>query len=140
MSAKRFVTVGLVMVACAGCGSATHHQATHHQAGATTTVTDRSNGSSVVLHVGDQLRVVLASTYWKFDAASKPDVARMDGEPVTRARLAGCVPGGGCGTETAVFAATKVGTTTVRASRTSCGEVLRCTDGKGRFVLVVVVK
>jgi hypothetical protein len=94
----------------------------------------------VTLHVGDHLQVVLASTYWRLGAASSPAVLRSDGQPVMTPRSRGCVPGGGCGTEAAAFAAIKTGTSTVSASRTNCGEALRSTKGHGRFVLTVIVK
>ena len=103
-------------------------------------MTDRDKGTTVTLHVGDRLKVVLASTYWTIHPASKPAVLQTDGKQVTTPRPKGCVPGGGCGTASRMFTAVAKGTTTVSASRTSCGEALPCTGGNGKFSVTVVVK
>jgi hypothetical protein len=50
------------------------------------------------------------------------------------------VPGQGCGTVTAVFAAIAPGSARLTASRISCGEALRCTGSDGVYVLTVTVK
>lgn len=129
------IAVALVVAMCAGCGSA---DSAHRSR--TTTVADRSNGSTVTLQVGDHLKVVLSSTYWRFGPASKPQVLRSDVAPAPDPQLQGCVPGQGCGTETAMFTAVQAGTARVSASRETCGEVLRCRGSQGRFTLEVIVR
>jgi hypothetical protein len=131
----RSAVAAFALLLAAGCTSAAG-------SGQPTTkrVTDRDKGTTVTLHIGDRLKVVLASTYWTIHPASKPAVLRSDGRPVTTPRPTGCVPGGGCGTVTATFTAAGDGTTIVSASRTSCGEALRCTGGNGVYRVSVVVK
>ena len=103
-------------------------------------MTDRDKGTTVTLHVGDRLKVVLASTYWTIDKSPNPAVLRTDGKQVTTPALKGCVPGGGCGTAARTFTAVTNGSTTVSGSRTTCGEALLCTGGNGKFSVTVVVK
>ena len=106
----------------------------------TKTITERDNRTIVTLRAGDHLKLVLSNTYWTIQPASDQAVLRSDGPPVTKATLAGCVPGGGCGTKTETFTAVGGGKATVSASRTTCGEALRCTGGNGNFDVTVVVK
>jgi hypothetical protein len=136
----------LVLVVAAGCTSAgdTHGGATpttrHAGAPITKTVTERDKGTTVALHVGDRLKVVLANTYWTLGPSAKPAVLRSDGRPSVRPRSNGCVPGAGCGTVVETFTATAKGTASVGASRTSCGEALRCTGDQGVYKVSVVVR
>ena len=104
----------------------------------TVTVTDRQDGSSVTLHAGDRLRVVLASTYWMFQPSSESTVLRADGPPVTRAK-SGCLPGEGCGTVSVTYTALRPGTAKVTATRASCGEAMACTGAQGAYVVRVKV-
>jgi hypothetical protein len=140
----RCITIVLALTLAVGCTSAagTAAPSAHppHPKAVTKTVTDRDKGRTVTLHVGDRLKVVLASTYWTIHKSPKPSVLRTDGEQMTTPALKGCVPGAGCGTATRTFTAGARGTTTVSASRTSCGEVLLCTGGNGKFSVAVVVK
>jgi len=106
--------------------------------------TDKDNGGTVVLRRGQQLRVVLSSTYWQFQKSSNPAVLRDEGQPQVSPQQTSssgsCVPGQGCGTVTATFLAVSPGRATVTATRTSCGEALRCTGANGQFTLKVVVQ
>jgi len=139
---RHCLAIVFVLTLAAGCASAagTETQSARARPKAVTKkVTERDKGTTVTLHAGDRLEVVLASTYWAIHAASKPAVLRADGEQVTTPQLNACVPGGGCGTASRRFTAIAKGKTTVSASRTSCGEALRCTDGNGRFAVTVVV-
>ena len=104
-----------------------------------TSVSDRDNGTTVRLHTGGRLRVVLDSTYWAFAPSSDPAVLRGDGTPVVDPQASGCVPGAGCGTVTATFTAVAGGSATVTATRTTCGEAMRCTGANGRYTVTVVV-
>ncbi len=100
---------------------------------------DHDNGRSLTLARGQHLRVVLASTYWQFRAASDSSVLAV-AEPPRSSPTKPCVPGGGCGTVDIVYAAAKAGTAVVIATRTSCGEAVGCTAGSGTFTLTVQVK
>jgi hypothetical protein len=139
----RCIAVSFALTLAAGCASAAGtapSSARPSPKAVTKMVTDRDKGTTVTLHVGDRLKVALASTYWTINPAAKPGVLRSDGRPVTTPHLNGCVPGGGCGTETQTFTAAAKGATIVSASRTTCGEALRCTGGNGEFSVSVVVK
>jgi len=59
--------------------------------------------------------------------------------PSPQPQRSGCVPGGGCGTVTAVYRGTAPGQAQVTASRTSCGEAMGCTADKSHFVVYVIV-
>ena len=60
-----------------------------------------------------------AYTYWTFEGSSNPLVLAQVGT-VTVTPTAGCVPGAGCGTARARFAARLAGRAAVTASRTTC--------------------
>jgi hypothetical protein len=103
-------------------------------------VTDRDDGHTVTLRLGQRLRVVLSSTYWEFRGSSHPSVLHLVGRPQVNPQPSGCVAGAGCGTATAIYVAAAAGRSTVTATRTSCGEAMGCTAASGRFSLAVVVR
>jgi hypothetical protein len=101
--------------------------------------TDSDNGKTLELHVGDRLEVHLASTYWNLHESSDRSVLRLAGPTTISPQPNGCVPGGGCGLAIASFDAVGVGSVDVTASRTSCGEAMRCVGSAGSYRLSVVV-
>ena len=101
-------------------------------------VADANDGQTVTLHPGEHLRVALASTYWQIQPSSDPSVLRADGSPAA-SPSPGCVPGAGCGTAAATFTAVAPGHATVVATRTSCGEAMRCQGSAGHYQVQVVV-
>lgn len=106
--------------------------------GDTVTISDRDDGRTVTVHVGQQVRVVLHSVYWTIGQPSDPGVL-APAVAASKSPSPGCVPGAGCGTVTQEFLARAVGTSVVSASRFSCGEVKRCMGGEGRFRVTVAV-
>ena len=106
--------------------------------GATHALTEADDGHTVTARTGDRITVTLSSTYWTFAAPSNGAVVRQDGDPVY-APDRNCVPGGGCGTVTASYTAIGPGSTHLTASRTSCGEALRCSDSEGSYDVTVTV-
>ena len=137
---RPLTVVALALFLAAGCTSAAG-SATRHPAKSTNkTITERDKGTTVTVHVGDHLKLILSNTYWTIQPASDTAVLRSDGRPVTKGTLQGCVPGGGCGTKTQTFTAVKVGKATVSASRTTCGEVILCAGGSGDYKVSIVVK
>jgi cytoskeletal protein RodZ len=104
----------------------------------TVAVADANDGQTVTLHPGEHLLVALASTYWQIQPSSDPSVLRADGSPAT-SPSPGCVPGAGCGTAAATFTAVAPGHATVVATRTSCGEAMRCQGSAGHYQVQVVV-
>ena len=115
--------------------------------GATTSnvaLNEISNGKVVTVHAGDHLTLTLHSTYWTITPLPKQKTITPVGPVVTAPRLPasanGCVPGQGCGTVTAHFLASGVGQIRLSASRTSCGEALRCTPRQSHWTVVIRVR
>ncbi len=74
--------------------------------------------TTVTVHRGDTLRVVLGSIYWMFQATSNPAVLLLQGSPVVSPPAKPCIPAGeGCGTVTASYLVVADGTSTVLAMR-----------------------
>ena len=121
--------VGAILLSACGSSSAATRDVVH--------VGPKDNGKTVHAQVGDTVEVVLTSTYWKMGPTSNTAVLAAHGAPTT-VPSPGCVPGQGCGTVTATFHVVGKGTATVTASRVSCGEALRCTDGAGAFRITIV--
>ena len=103
-----------------------------------TLATDADSGRSFDLHVGDRLTLVLGSTYWMVQPPAAPSILAVAAAP-TASPSPGCVPGSGCGTVTAEFVADGAGTTTVVATRASCGEARLCIGSEGHFGITVTV-
>jgi hypothetical protein len=106
----------------------------------TIAASDAENGRTIIVRVGDRVSIVLDSTYWSFAGSSNMGVMAPAGRPSVSPKPSGCVPGGGCGTDTAAFVAIAPGTAQISASRTTCGEALRCTGAAGRYRLTVEVR
>lgn len=145
-SAKpRPLTTAVVAVAAAGtltvvgCGTA----ASVDQPGAKVIVAhDNANGKTVSLRTGDSLRLILSSSYWNVAGSSAARVLRQDGATVLLARPSSCpdIAGLGCTPISTLFKALAPGKAVIKASRTSCGEALRCVGKRAtRFTLTVVV-
>jgi hypothetical protein len=132
---RRLIAVSVLVLLATAC------PATH---GGRVIETDKNNGDTLVLRRGQQLSVVLSSTYWQFQSSSNPAVLRPEGRPQVNPQLppgsGGCVPGQGCGAASATFLAIAAGRVTVTATRTTCGEALRCIGANGRFSLQVIVQ
>jgi hypothetical protein len=104
---------------------------------------DADKGRTVTVRVGDQVVLTLASTYWKISDPTPPGLLVATGPPVVNATPPGggtCVPGGGCGTVAVTFRASKPGTATATASRTSCGEARGCVNGEGSYQITIIVQ
>ncbi|MFE4957447.1 hypothetical protein ACFRCW_26020 [Streptomyces sp. NPDC056653] len=99
------------------------------------------NGKPVHLTVGERLHIALDSPYWTFHQSDAPRVLRQDATGVARptASCSGPTRTAGCGTSTADFTAVGAGRTSVVATRRVCGEAMRCTGSRGRFVVYAVV-
>jgi hypothetical protein len=112
----------------------------HPTSGSVLTVSDRRDGQTVVLQTGEQLRVVLASTYWSFQPPT--DATVLSPHDATRVipEMSHCVPGGGCGTVVQMYDALTFGSSVVTATRSSCGESMGCTSSSGKFQVTVIVR
>lgn len=123
----------------AGCATATHVPGGGPRR-AVFVEHDASNGKTVRIGVGDQLTLILASSYWKIRGSSAPGVLRQRGPVKLLAPSpSSCPPGVGCRPVQAHFTALAPGTAVITAHRTTCGEALACSGSRGRFRLTVIV-
>jgi len=132
----RLVAVGAAALIATACGGSSSGGGAGSGSPTTRTFDEHANGSTVDVQLGDTVIVVLHSTYWAFTAP--PTVLQELGDP--QPSTSPCpIPGSGCGTVTATFNATKVGSVTVHAHRDSCGEARRCTGSDGDWSITVRV-
>ena len=125
------VTAGLVL-GVAAPAHATTWPARH--------LDDRDNHGTVSVHVGQTVELTLASTYWTIGAPSGTALGAAGPERKTpNYTRPGCHPGTGCGTDVRDFKAVRTGTSGISATRTTCGEALRCSDAQSRFFVTVHV-
>ena len=116
------------------------------QATTTTTLSEKNASKTVAVKLGSRVELTLHSMYWGLAVPAKSSSLTSKGAPILKpifpssSAPAGCkIAGSGCGTQTWEFVATKVGITHLVASRTTCGEALRCTGTNGRFAVTVKV-
>jgi hypothetical protein len=105
-------------------------------------VRDDANGTAVSARAGDRIELILSSSYWHVTGSSAPSVLRQDGAPVLLSRPSSCpaIPGLGCNPVRADFTALTGGTAVITASRSTCGEALRCQPDQMRFTVMVAVR
>jgi hypothetical protein len=103
-------------------------------------LSETSNGHAVIVAPGAHLTLTLHSTYWSIPKLPSSDVVSQIGTTKTVGVVQGCVPGQGCGTVTAHYVAAKAGVVRIRATRTTCGEAMRCTGDKGLWWVIVRVR
>jgi hypothetical protein len=140
------VGVALLLAACAtGAASmpippVASPTATSTPAPSNAHVTQADNGRTLAVSVGSVVTLELGSTYWQVGDSSDPAVlALVSGPTASAAAMGTCVPGAGCGTVAATFRALAPGRATITASRTTCGEAMRCTGTDGAYEVTVVV-
>lgn len=103
-------------------------------------VDNRDNGHTITLHQGQRLHVVLYSTYWTIDGGHNRPIRVTDNQAFFPDRTSpGCPAGSGCGYVSRDFLATSPGNGTLTASRTTCGEALRCSPAQSTWTLTVHV-
>jgi len=105
-------------------------------------VRDDANGKAVAARAGDRIELILSSSYWHVTGNSAPRVLRQDGPLVLLSRPNSCpdVAGLGCTPVRADFTALTSGKAVIMASRSVCGEALRCRADQTRFTVIVVVR
>jgi hypothetical protein len=103
-------------------------------------LSESSNAKVVTVAKGSHFSVTLHTTYWSIHSVSNHRVAQIGTTVVKGSLTSGCVPGQGCGTVTATYVANKVGAVTLRASRTTCGEALKCSTSQSHWMVVVRIK
>ena len=124
----------------AGCGTA----ASRGPGGGSRVIVvrDDANGKAVSARAGDRIELILSSSYWRVTGSSAPGVLRQDGPPMLLSRPSSCpdLPGLGCVPVRADYTALTDGKAVITASRSACGEALRCKPGQTRFSVIVVVR
>lgn len=108
------------------------------------TISESSNGKRIQVATGSLLKIALHSTYW---AAGATTNLKPIGEPTITPIIpsdtspANCRhPGTGCGTVVWSYKVIKKGSAMFSATRTSCGEALRCTPDQMLFKVNLKVK
>ena len=125
----------LVLTGCGGGASSSGSPSS------TTTSThnldESANGKHLAVHFGDTIVVTLHSTYWTFGVPGgfilQPITPPQIGKGVNCPK----VPGSGCGTVTITYNVGKVGTGSIVAHRTSCGEALKCTAAQSTWSVTI---
>jgi hypothetical protein len=105
-------------------------------------VHDNANDKAVSARTGDRIELILSSSYWHVTGSSAPGVLRQNGPPVLLSRPSSCpaIPGLGCTPLRTDFTALTDGKAVITASRSACGEALRCRPDQTRFTVMVVVR
>ena len=131
---RQGLAVSIVTLVIASCATSSTPSAK------VVTVGDSQDGQSIMVHVGDTVRLSLDSTAWTISGSSDPAVVQPQGEQVVFSAPQGsCFPGMNCGTTTAEFRAMKRGASTVSATRVSCGEARLCVGAEGMYQVTIVV-
>ena len=100
-------------------------------AASTIKISEAGNGKTFAVKAGSTIEITLHSTFWSEQSSSN---LKAIGAPNMKAIMPGptapanCqLPGMGCGTIVWKFTAANPGKASYLATRTSCGEALRCT-------------
>lgn len=116
------------------------------QATTIASLSEKNASKTVVVKLKSRVELTLHSMYWQLAVPAKSSSLTSKGQPILKpifpspSAPAGCrIAGSGCGTQTWEFVASKVGITHLVASRTTCGEAMRCTAANGRFTVTVKV-
>lgn len=102
-------------------------------------ISEPSNGKTYNVKVGTSVSVTLHSTFWSLKSVSNlfgsetPTMTAIMPGPSAPANCQ--LPGMGCGTVVWQFKAGKSGIASFNATRTSCGEALRCTASNSKFLV-----
>ena len=142
MAVAAAVSAASIMTS-AGCGTASSRVSGPVAGGPLVIVVrDDANGKAVSAKAGDRIELILSSSYWHVTGSSAPKVLRQDGPPalVPRPRRCPDIPGLGCIPVRADFTALTDGKAVITASRSACGEALRCKPDQTRFTVIVAVR
>lgn len=111
---------------------------------ASVALNERSNGRTVTVNPRTRLNVTLHSTYWTLVSLKSTSTLRQIGKTtvvgVAPNGASNCVPGKGCGTLSAHFVAVRAGSLRLLATRTTCGEVLKCSPAQSVWTVVIHVR
>jgi hypothetical protein len=106
-------------------------------------ISESGNSKTFSIKSGSTVEITLHSTFWSqklitnLRAIDAPTMTAIMPGPTAPANCQ--LPGMGCGTIVWKFTAIKKGKASFVATRTSCGEALRCTGKDGRFTFSLKV-
>ena len=133
----------LVLALAAGCASQTSSPGSRPSTPApdypAVVLDEHANHGTVQVVVGRDVELLLHSTYWTDFGSSRPAIVRVDGAPRFPPTASHCAPGMGCDPVLVRFTAASAGTAVLSASRTTCGEVLRCSPANSHFSVSIRV-
>ena len=133
---------GVLLVGAAGCAKLSTPAAVTLPLSAIGQMTVTADMATKGVHAptGDLLHVVLEGTQWRFDRPAGDVLVPVGAPRLSVPSSCSTLPvGSGCGTVTMSYRAAQVGTTTIHASRTSCGEALRCDPVQADFSIAVSI-
>jgi len=132
--------VAALVAVTAGCGTAdpVSHGPRPHPV---VVLSEHSNGKTVHVAVGEHVKLILSSDYWRVHGSSPKAVLVQIGRARLLPRPKDCpkIPGLGCVPFETTFTALAKGTAVISASRQTCGEALACQPPQEHFRLTVVV-
>ena len=102
-------------------------------------ITDSANSKTFNVKSGSTIKVTLNTPFWNFQSSSNlsgsetPTMTAIMPGPTAPANCQ--LPGMGCGTVVWKFKAVRPGRANFVASRTSCGEALRCSAKQSKFMV-----
>ena len=109
----------------------------------TLALSEISNGRTFAVAPGEPITLTLHSTYWHVLALATPRSLRQRGTTHVVGVLPApshCVPGQGCGTVSAHYVALAPGLVRLRATRTSCGEALKCSPAQSSWTALIRIR
>lgn len=138
----RIGLLGLVAVSLAACAPSTSSISKDTGVPATPTVevTSSFNGSELHTAMGHLLHLVLEGQGWTFTASPSSLVSvETPSSGSIPPECSGPRQTQSCGTTSITYLAKAIGTVTLRATRTMCGEARRCVGSEGDYFVTVVI-
>jgi len=110
-------------------------------AGTGRVLNENSANKTYAIKLGSTFHLVLHSTYWSLTPIITSAPIKLLGDPVPTldASAPGNPPGMGKGTLEWALKAVRVGNFSLKATRTSCGEALRCTDSQSNYLVKIKI-
>ena len=109
----------------------------------TLTLSEISHGRTFVVAPGEHVTLTRHSTYWNLLPLATQRSLRQSGATKVVGVLAAashCVPGQGCGTVSAHYVALAPGLVRLCATRTGCGEALRCSPAQSSWTALIRIR
>lgn len=130
------VSACALLVGCGGVSSdnlASTTSSTHQ-------LDESANGKHLKVNFGDTIVVTLHNTYWTFGTPGGFILQPVTPPQIGKGSNCPSVPGTGCGTVTMTYNVGKVGSGSLNAHRTSCGEALKCTAAQSTWSVTVTAR